>query len=124
MNTTDIYVNGVLLPPCIQGGVVLIPHKLWSASSGRNNCTGDFVGDLVAVKWEIQLTWEDLTDTQFAVVDSAVNSLSPFVNVKFCPKAGTELTRQFYANDPNYPILKYTRSGTRYSSVTATLIQK
>lgn len=124
MNTTDIYVNGTLLPPCIQGGVVLLPHKLWSSSSGRNNCTGEFVGDLVTVKWEIQLTWEDLTDEQFAVIDAAVNSLAPFVTVKFSPRSGVELERQFYSGDPQYPILKVTEAGTRYSTVTATLIQK
>ena len=122
--TSDIYVNGVLLPPCIQGGVILIPHKLWSSSSGRNNCTGEFVGDLVTIKWEIQLSWEDLTDEEFAVIDAAVNSLAPFVTVKFYTKAGTQIERQFYSNDPQYPILKCTKNGTRYSTVTATLIQK
>ena len=66
----------------------------------------------------------DWTDEQFAVIDAAVNSLAPFVTVKFSPRAGVELERQFYSGDPQYPILKVTEAGTRYSTVTATLIQK
>lgn len=124
-NTVTVIVNGVSLPPMKQSGYTIIPHKLWGANSGRNNSTGVFVGDLVAVKYELQLSWENITDEEFAIIDAAVNSMQPFLQVTFCPKASTGyITRWFYANDPQYPIKAWRATETLYGAVTATLIEK
>ena len=125
MNTVTITVDGVQLPPMKEDGLTVIPHKLWASNSGRNSCTGEFVGDLIAVKYELQLSWEDITDDELAVIDAAVNSLRPFLTVKFCPvKAKGYITRQFYAGDPQYPVRKWRKSETVYGSVNVDLIEK
>ena len=124
-NTVTITVNGVQLPPMKQSCFTLIPHKLWGANSGRNNSTGVFVGDLVTINYELQLSWENITDDEFAIIDAAVNSMQPFLSVTFCPKASTGyITRSFYANDPQYPIKARRATETLYGAVTATLIEK
>lgn len=124
-DTVTITVNGVQLPPMKENGLTIIPHKLWGANSGRNNSTGVFVGDLVAVKYELQMSWEDITDTEFAIIDAAVNSMQPFLQVTFCPSAATGyITRYFYANDPQYPVKAWRATETVYGNVTATLIEK
>lgn len=124
-NTVTITINGVQMPPMAEDGLTIIPHKLWGSNSGRSSSTGEFVGDLVAIKYEIQMQWENITDTEFAIIDAAVNSPLPFMQVTFCPKLGTGyITRTFYANDPQYPIKKWRASETVYGSVSATLIEK
>ena len=125
MNTVTITIDGVQMPPMKENGLAITPHKLWAANSGRSNCTGEFVGDLVAIKYELKLEWEDLTDEQFSLIDNAVNTMRPFLTVRFCPSAEIGyITRRFYASDPSYGILRVRSGKTRYSSVTAELIEK
>lgn len=125
MNTTTITIDGVQMPPMKENGLTIIPHKLWAANSGRSNSTGEFVGDLVSIKYELKLEWDDLTDAEFALVDGAVNTLRPFLSVNFCPKNSTGyITRSFYANDPNYTVLRTRKGKTYYNSVTVNLIEK
>lgn len=124
-NTVTITIDGTQLPPMKESGLTIIPHKLWAANAGRNSCTGEFVGDLVAIKYELQLSWEDITDYDFAVIDGAVNTLRPFLTVSFCPSAATGyITRRFYANDPQYPVKMWRKSETLYGEVSVNLIEK
>lgn len=123
--TTDVYINGIKMPPFTAGGYALIPHKLWGSNAGRSNCTGDFVGDIVAIKWELQMTWENISDEDFETIDNALNTMNPFLTVKFCPKKSKGyITKKFYADDPNYPILKCVKGKTRYGTVTANLVEQ
>lgn len=124
-NTVTININGVDMPPMKESGLTIIPHKLWGSNSGRSSSTGEFVGDLVAIKYELQLSWQGIDDDEFAIIDRAVNSLSPFMRVRFCPSASTGyITRTFYANDPQYPIKAWRKDKTLYGGVTVNLIEK
>lgn len=124
-NTVTITIDGTQLPPMKENGLTIIPHKLWGSNSGRSASTGTFVGDLVAIKYELQLTWENLNDEEFAVIDGAVNTLDPFMTVTFCPSAAEGyVTKTFYANDPQYPIKVYRGESTLYGTVTVNLIEK
>ena len=124
-NTVTITIDGVQMPPMKESGLVKIPHKLWGSNSGRSSSTGRFVGDLVAIKWELQLTWENITDDEFAIIDAAVNTLNPFMSVTFCPDASTGyITRSFYANDPQYPVKVWRGNKTVYGTVTVNLVEQ
>ena len=124
-NTVTVTIDGIQLPPMKESGLTIVPHKLWAANAGRNSCTGEFVGDLVAIKYELQLNWEDITDTEFATIDGAVNTLRPFLSVTFCLSAAVGyITRRFYAGDPQYPVKKWRRNETLYGGVTVNLIEK
>lgn len=123
--STDIYIDGAKMPAATANGITFIPHKIWGSNAGRSGCTGDFVGDIVNIKWEIQITWQNISDDDFAVIDAAVNSMKAFLTVKFCPKKSAGyITRTFYANDPQYPVLKCMKGSTKYGDVTVTLIEQ
>lgn len=126
MNTVTVTVDGVQLPPMAENGLTYTPHKLWASNSGRNNNTGEFVGDIIAIKYELQLSWEDIGDKEFAIIDRAVNSMKPTFAVTFCPSAEVGyITREFYAGDPQYPVKKWRKEdGTLYGGVSVSLIQK
>ena len=124
-NTVTVIINGTELPPMKESGYTVIPHKLWGSNSGRSASTGTFVGDLVAIKYELQLTWEEITDEEFAIIDNAVNTMAAFMQVTFCPSAADGyVTRTFYANDPQYPIKVYRGNKTIYGTVSVNLIEQ
>lgn len=96
---TELYINGVAMPPPALQGVTIAHNKVWSSDTGRT-ASGKMVGTLVAVKTKLTIKWPALTEEQAAVIISAVNSaVSPFVPVKYRDASGTETTKTMYFGD-------------------------
>lgn len=122
---TDIYINNVKLPPVDKGGLTITPHKLWGANAGRAACTGDMVGDIVAIKTDLALSWSNVSLSDFEIINNAVNTMTPFFSVTYCPdETSGYITKQFYASDPVYGVKSCIDDNMVYGSVTVTLIEQ
>lgn len=117
-----IVIGGVAMPALKKGGLTVTKEKVWSSNTGRA-ADGGMLGDLVGIKYKLQLEWPPLSKEQVAVIDNAVSPA--FFNVAFLdPGSNSRITRTFYAGTPTYPVYSYVNGAKTYSGVTVDLIEK
>ena len=97
-------------------------EKVWSNNTGRV-ANGDMVGDLIAIKYTLEITWPMLSRADAAKIDAAISPA--FFNVTFTdPGSNSRITKRCYSNTPSYPVYSYVDGVKTYKGVGATLIQK
>lgn len=117
-----LIINGYTPPPPDAEGYVVTENKIWSKNTGRT-ATGLMVGDIIAKKYSLSLTWSDLDGETVKLIDEAINSI-PFFRVTFSNQRGEELTRDFYSDDPQYTKKLYRGGKLHYPGYTVTLTEK
>lgn len=94
MTRPVLILDGVTLPPLVKGGLQVTAEKIWSQNAGRSTSTGEFTGDLIAVKYTVTLQFMRLTEEQFRTVWGIVSGLTPFHSLTFpLPQPGGINTR-------------------------------
>ena len=78
--TDDIIIDGVTMPTPALGGLTIKKEKVWSNNTGRV-ANGDMVGDLIAIKYTLEITWPMLSRADAAKIDAAISPA--FFNVTF-----------------------------------------
>ena len=106
---TDVYIDGILLPRCSEDGIKITPNKLYASNSGRSETTGDFIGDIVAIKYDITLNWDFLRETQFNAIDALVTNTTVEHTVKMMFDGITYTEKQCYLADMSRTV-KHQRS--------------
>lgn len=97
-------------------------NKMWSSGSGRTK-SGNFVGDIVNVKWRIDLSWSPLSKIDAEKIFNALEP--PYIKVTFLdPKANTYKTSTFYGGDLTLPIYNYNIEEAVYENLTVSLVEK
>lgn len=120
--TDDIIIDGVTMPTPALGGLTIKKEKVWSNNTGRV-ANGDMVGDLIAIKYTLEITWPMLSRADAAKIDAAISPA--FFNVTFTdPGSNSRITKRCYSNAPSYPVYSYVDGVKTYKGVGATLIQK
>jgi len=87
-------VNGVDLPE--PQSVIFDRNKIWSANTGRLD-SGYFVGDLIAIKRKLNVTWGPQTAEGAQLILNAVNQ--QFVTIKYTTEDRVERSGEFYWGD-------------------------
>lgn len=108
---SGIRIAGTLMPDPGKGSVIITEEPMWSASTGRTT-SGKMVGDIVARKATIKITWAVLTPAQVSTILTAVRS-SDFFTVKYTDPTGTEKTKTMYASATSFTQYSW-YSGARY----------
>lgn len=117
-----IVIGGVTMPTLKKDGLKIAKEKIWSKNTGRA-ADGRMIGDIVGVKYKLQLEWPPLSKEQVTVVDNAVTPA--FFSVTFLdPGSNTRVTRTFYAGTPTYPVYSYVNSVKTYSGVSVDLVEQ
>lgn len=122
-NKNVLYINNKLMPT--PSSLSISKNLIWSANTGRAS-TGEMVGDIVAIKYKLILTWNHLTQDEVALIDAAVNSAT-FFPVKFIDPAsssGAFKTIQAQVGTPTYPVYSYAFAVPRYAGIGLDLIEK
>lgn len=120
--TDDIIIDGVTMPTPALSGLTIKKEKIWSNNTGRA-ADGEMMGDLVAIKYTLEITWPMLSRADVAKIDAAISSA--FFNVTFTdPGSNSRITKRFYSNTPSYPVYSYVDGVKTYKGVGATLIGK
>ena len=120
---TDLVVNGVTLPTPAHNGVTIAREKIWSSDTGRT-ASGKMVGNIVAQKTTIKLTWPPLTLAQTALIEQAVSSNTEFFTVKFNDASGTRQTMTMYAGTPTYTQFSWANGIQYVTDVAVDLIER
>lgn len=122
---TDVTIDGVKMPTCDAGGITIAPRKLYDSNAGRSKTTGEFIGDIVAIKYECSLSWSDITEDAYNIIDNAANNTTVVHKVKMMFNGKTYETKSCYISDPERTISKQRSSDGKlvYSSVSITIIE-
>lgn len=115
-------IDGVDMPEPKFGGLTITPEKVWSKNTGRTT-TGEMVGDIIAIKNKLKISWPPLTAEQVAVIDAAITPAYFDVYYKD-PRTNQYETKRMYAGTPTYPVYSYATGLPDYSGVAVDLIEK
>ncbi|MCQ2464386.1 MAG: hypothetical protein MJ095_02240 [Oscillospiraceae bacterium] len=80
-------------------------NKIWSANTGRLD-SGYFVGDIIANKRKLNVTWGACTAADAVKILNAVNQA--FVTIWYTAEDGTIQTGEFYWGDVSGDAYNYT----------------
>lgn len=87
-------VNNVTLP---EPQALTVEHnKIWSSNTGRLD-SGYFVGDLIAIKRKLNISWGPMNKTDAQKVLTAVNS--KFVTIIYIDEHKDQVSGEFYWGD-------------------------
>lgn len=115
-------IDGVLMPEPKQNGITFTKEKIWSKNTGRTT-DGTMVGDIIAIKTKMKISWNVLSGEQVALLDEAVSPA--FISVYFKdPRINTYTEKMFYAGTPSYPVYSYADGLPEYVGTTVDLIEQ
>ena len=119
----NLYLNGVKMPPPAKDGIVEQDQLIWSANAGRT-ANGNFVGDVIATKKTIAITWNVLTYSDFLTIHNNISKVGrPFITVKYTDSSGTVRSFTGYTEGLTGTIVTYTGKG-KVSNVTLNVVQE
>lgn len=113
-------IDGVVMPPV--KSLTITREPIWSKNAGRG-ADGTMIGDIIAQKMKLQITFVPLSDEQAASLDAAI--LPAFFSTKFRnPCTGKMETKTMYAGTPTYPVYSYVNGLPRYQGVGVNLVEQ
>lgn len=126
MNKPEFIVDGITLPTPSADGFAITPNRIWSSNAGRNSSTGRFVGDVIAVKYTVTLTYEYLDDAQMQLLWSITSGAEPWHTLIFPLNDGSTRKITCYIADPTYTMRRFDmrRKTAFYSGVTIEMIEQ
>lgn len=101
--------------------ITISRNKVWAQNTGRTK-SGKYVGDLIAVKWRIDATWNNISETK---AQEIINAFEPsFVNIRFKnPKTKSFATAKFYSGDETLNVYNYEIEQAVYESVSLSIVE-
>lgn len=119
----DLKINGVVMPPPAKGGIKEAHQLIWSENAGRV-ANAEFVGDIIAEKDTLSITWNELTYAQLTLIRSNTSKVGrAFIDVSFVTTEGQRRVVRCYNDGVSGTIVTYTPDG-RIADVTLNLIEK
>lgn len=100
-------------------------NPIWSTNAGRV-LSGDFVGDIVARKWTLDLTTIPLSQADSAKITQLVES-SAYFKIDFIPPnsaSGKMETITVYADAPTWEVYSYVKDKVRYRSLGLNFVER
>ena len=70
----SITIGGVAMPEPKLNGLKISRNKIWSKNAGRG-ADGTMTGDIIGLKWKLEIEFLPLTDAQMAIEKRLLNQL-------------------------------------------------
>jgi hypothetical protein len=103
-------------------GITFTKEKIWSKNTGRT-ASGKMVGDVIAIKTKMEITFPPLSGEQVMKLDAALEPA--FIEVYFKdPRKNAYTTKTFYAGTPSYPVYSYAKKLPEYVGVAVDLVEQ
>lgn len=123
----NLYFDNVKMPAPAKEGISESDQLIWSSNAGRT-ANGTFVGDIIATKKTLSITWNQMTYDELALIRNSISRLRhPFIVVKYWTaggsSAGQQKTFTGYTDGTSSVIVTYTPTG-KISGVTLNVIEK
>ena len=119
----NLYFDGVAMPPPAKEGINETDQLIWSSNAGRA-ANGTFVGDIIATKKTLSITWNQMTYDRLALIRSNISRIGhPFITVKYRSSDGQQKIFTGYTEGSTGVIVTYTPDG-KIAGVTLNVIEK
>ena len=120
----SLTINGWTPPNPKEDGIIIGKEPIWSENTGRA-ASGLMIGDIIAVKTTLELSWSKLTQSQLTALEEAIgNKAQPFFLVTYCNEAGQSVSKYFYVAPRSFTRKKYTKDDIIYSEVSIRFIEQ
>ena len=122
-------INNVTVKEPKIGGVNVTDEPIWSSNTGRSS-TGKMIGDIIAWKATIEISWPPLTFAEMKAIRDAIRSGGEFFPIEYpdiasgSTVATMTTTKTVYC--ANIPRLLYSMSDIykRYTDITIQFIER
>ena len=120
-----LYINGTQVREPAKGGVVITDEPVWSENTGRDVNSGQMLGDIVAWKKTVAVSFPPLTFAQANTIINAIKSGGAFFNIKYNDESADTLkTLNVYSGNVSRTIESISSAYKRQSGCTVTFIER
>lgn len=117
-------INGVEVATPKQGGVVITDEPIWASNTGRSS-TGKMIGDIVAWKTTIAVTWPPLSFADAKKIRDAIKTADAFFNIKYYDFSSATMTEKtVYAGNVPRTLYSLAAGYRRHTDVTITFVEQ
>ena len=123
-------INGTSVAEPKLGGIIVTDEPIWSSNTGRSS-TGKMIGDIIAWKTTIEVSWPPLTYAQAKAIRDAIKSGGEFFDIQYKDVSagindGSLKTEEKNVYAANIPRTLYSLSTKypRYDGITVQFIER
>lgn len=117
-------INGITVATPKHGGVVITEEPIWASNTGRSS-TGKMIGDIVAWKTTIAVTWPPLSFTDAEKIRNAIVNAGPFFEIRYHDfKSDSMQKKTVYAGNIPRTIYSLAEGYQRHTDVTITFVEQ
>lgn len=123
-------INGITVATPKHGGVVITDEPIWASNTGRSS-TGKMIGDIVAWKTTISVTWPPLSFEDIEKIRNAVINAGPFFKIKYYDFNTDSSTKEpvlqektVYASNIPRTMYSLAEGYQRHTDVTITFVEQ
>ena len=127
---SDVFkIGGTNMPEPKYGGIVVTDEPIWAANTGRSS-TGKMIGDIVAWKTTIEVSWPPLTYAHAKTLRDAIRNAGEFFTITYKDVAsgntvsGMTTTKTVYAGNVPRILRSLASDIQRYDGITVTFIEQ
>ncbi len=123
-NGTYMTINGTAVHDPAYGGVTITDEPIWAANTGRSQ-TGKMIGDIVAWKTTIEVTWPPLSMADTTTLYNAIRNAGAFFDISYYDlNTSEQVTKTVYCNHIPRQLVSITEAYKRHAGVSVTFIEQ
>lgn len=117
-------INGITVATPKQGGITVTDEPIWASNTGRSS-TGKMIGDIVAWKTTVAVSWPPLSFNDAKRIRDAVQNAGPFFNIQYYDFSASQMvSKTVYAGNMPRTLYSLADKYQRYKDITITFIEQ
>ena len=117
-------INGITVAEPAYGGVQITDEPIWASNTGRGS-DGKMIGDIVAWKTTVAVTWPPLTFTQSQAIRNAIVNAGPFFNIVYNDfSASSTVTKKVYCGNIPRVLASISSAFQKHTDMTISFIEQ
>lgn len=117
-------INGITVATPMHNGVVITEEPIWASNTGRSS-TGKMIGDIVAWKTTIAVSWPPLSFEAAMKIRNAVINAGPFFKIKYYDfKTDAMQEKTVYASNIPRTLYSLADGLQKYTDITITFVEQ
>ena len=117
-------INGITVATPKQGGVVITEEPIWASNTGRSS-TGKMIGDIVAWKTTIAVSWPPLSFSAAKEIIDAIMDAGAFFKIKYYDLSTKSMKEKtVYASNIPRTLYSLADGHQKYTDITITFVEQ
>lgn len=117
-------INNITVATPKHGGVVITDEPIWASNTGRSS-TGKMIGDIVAWKTTIAVTWPPLSFADTEKIRNAIMNADPFFEIQYYDLSSNSMQKKtVYAGNIPRTMYSLAEGYQKHTDVTITFVEQ